>query len=100
MVFLGIKWGHLLLSIPFILIGIIFNISLLMFVLITSYWFGREVSQAEYRWMDENNAKRSEKPWYIGFNILKWDRNSLFDDWLLPTIIALTPVLIQFFADV
>lgn len=48
-------------------------------------WFlAREHTQAEYRWIAKfGDGKRSNMPWWGGFDPRAWDKASLLD-WLVP----------------
>lgn len=43
------------------------------------YFFGREVAQAEYRWIAANGGLRAKMPWYQGLAIHKWTLGSVLD---------------------
>jgi hypothetical protein len=54
----------------------------------TALFIGREHAQSEYRWIEKyGNSKRSNMPWYGGFDYVVWDIYSLLD-LLAPTIVA------------
>ena len=53
-----------------------------------AFYAGREVSQAEYRWLTARNMKRSLAPWWIGFSPDAWNAKGLLD-FLLPLATAL-----------
>lgn len=45
----------------------------------------RELTQAEYRWIEKlGDKKRSNLPWYGAFDPRVWDVHSLLD-WIVPT---------------
>jgi hypothetical protein len=51
----------------------------------SGFFIGREVSQAEYRNIQQHyEGKRANMPWYGGFEPRAWNRKSLLD-WVLPT---------------
>ena len=39
--------------------------------------FMREVTQAEYRWIEANGGLRSAMPWWKGLDVRLWDRHSI-----------------------
>ena len=53
-----------------------------------SFYLGREIAQAEYRYIQDNGNKRNNCPWYCGFLSKSWNTKSILD-WLLPLVIAL-----------
>ena len=89
-----IDWKHTLVSLPFILIACFFNYEFSMIVIISAYWYSREQSQAEYRWMSTNSTNRAGMPWWAGYDLRLWTRKSLFDDWILPTVVCFIIVII------
>ena len=50
-------------------------------------WFiAREHTQAEYRWIAEfGNGKRTNMPWWGGFDLRVWNTASALD-WLVPVV--------------
>ena len=58
-------------------------------------WFiAREHTQAEYRWIANfGNGKRTNMPWWGGFDPRAWDRASLLD-WLVPAVTCAAVYLI------
>jgi hypothetical protein len=64
----------------------------------TSWWAGaaasaswavaREITQAEYRWIEEfGGGIRANMPWWGGFDRRVWHADAMLD-WLLPTLTA------------
>lgn len=54
----------------------------------TALFIGREHAQAEYRWIDSRGyGKRSNLPWYGGFDVAVWDMASLLD-WIVPAVVV------------
>lgn len=58
-------------------------------------WFvAREITQAEYRWIERYGAGlRANMPWWGGLDLRVWDHADPWLDWLLPTA-AVATVLI------
>lgn len=51
-----------------------------------TFFAAREHTQAEYRWISQfGKGKRSNMPWYGGFDYRAWDIPSLLD-WLVPVV--------------
>lgn len=51
------------------------------------FYVGREIAQAEYRYIEANGGKRYACPWYCGFLSSAWNLKSVLD-WGLPMLIA------------
>jgi len=52
------------------------------------WWLGREHAQAEYRWITQiGKGKRSNMPWWGGFDPAVWDSGSVLD-WVAPFVAA------------
>lgn len=48
-------------------------------------WAGREIAQAEYRWIAAfGQGKRANMPWWGGFDPRAWSRDAFLVDLLLP----------------
>lgn len=53
------------------------------------FFIAREHTQAEYRWINKfGNGKRSNMPWWGGFDPRVWDMASL-QDFTVPTVACL-----------
>ena len=53
--------------------------------LASAYFIGREVAQAEYRWIELLSAgRRANMPWWGPFDPRVWQRPDQFADWLAP----------------
>ena len=50
-------------------------------------FLGREIAQAEYRYIKAHGGKRADCPWHCGFMPSAWTFKALMD-WLLPMIVA------------
>ena len=49
-------------------------------------YVGRELAQAEYRWIERHGGgRRANMPWWGPFDLRVWDLHSL-TDWLLPLV--------------
>lgn len=57
------------------------------------FFLGREVAQAEYRYIESHGGKREECPWYCGFLPESWNLKAVLD-WNIPMLIAYWWVLI------
>ncbi len=83
-----IAWGHTLISLPVIVIATFLGYGLEATITISLYWAGREIAQAEYRWMVMHDTNRAGKPWWAKFTKDAWNRKGLIDDLLLPGTIC------------
>lgn len=62
--------------------------------LVSAFYAGREHAQAEYRTIYTNyGRKRSNAPWWCGFELRAWDAKSM-TDWIWPLAIAIGLALI------
>ena len=77
--------GHCLVTLLFSFIGIGW--------ITVGFYFGRELAQAEYRYIEKYSGKRSNCPWYCGFYKEAWTLKGLLD-WILPlTIVIIVSIL-------
>lgn len=53
-----------------------------------AFYFGRELAQAEYRYIQEHGGKRDSVPWWCGFLPSAWTFKGV-TDWVGPLLIAL-----------
>jgi len=64
--------------------------------LASSYFVGREVAQAEYRWIEQfGDGLRANMPWHALFDPRIWQNSDQIADWLGPIV---TTVLIGLLA--
>ena len=69
-----------------ITIGLLFRKWLLGGILAASFYLGREITQAEYRWISSlGEGRRANMPWWGGFDPQVWNFKSL-GDVLFPAI--------------
>lgn len=65
----------------------------LLLCLFGLYWFapaffaGRELTQAEYRYIAAHGGKRADCPWWCGFYPSAWTVKGMLD-WLLPLAVG------------
>jgi hypothetical protein len=56
----------------------------------------REVTQAEYRWIERfGDGLRANMPWWGGFDLRVWSRMDPWLDWLLPSVAVIAVALWQ-----
>ena len=53
-----------------------------------AWYCGREVAQAEYRYIEAHGVRRADCPWYCGSLPSAWTAKGMLD-WLLPLAVAL-----------
>lgn len=69
-----------------LIVGLLFRKWLLGGILAVSFYMGREITQAEYRWISSlGEGRRANMPWWGGFDPQVWNFKSL-GDVLLPAI--------------
>ena len=63
-----------------------------------AFYFGREVTQAEYRYIQSHGGKRDKCPWYCGLIPSAWTTKSVLDcvlPWVVCIIGAIVDVVIR-----
>lgn len=70
--------GHCLLTLVMLPIGF----------LPVGFFLGREIAQAEYRYIQAHGGKRYNCPWYCGLIPSAWTIKGLLD-WILPLVIVI-----------
>lgn len=57
--------------------------------LASGYFIGREVAQAEYRWIEQlGQGLRGNMPWHAAFDWRVWQNADRIADWLGPVIVT------------
>lgn len=59
-----------------------------------AFYMGRELAQAEYRYIQANGGQRDEVPWYCGFLPEAWNKKGVLD-WVGPLALAVLYELIS-----
>ena len=59
-----------------------------------AFYLGRELAQAEYRYIQEHGGKRDKCPWYCGIYPSAWTAKSVIDC-LLPWVVCLAAAIID-----
>jgi hypothetical protein len=59
----------------------------------SAFYVGREVAQAEYRYIEAHGGKRADCPWWCGFLPQAWTLKSLLD-FLLPLAVSIASAVI------
>lgn len=61
----------------------------------TAWSVSREITQAEYRWIElYGRGLRENMPWWGGFDIRVWQKVDPWLDWVLPTVLVFALALI------
>lgn len=51
------------------------------------YFIGREVAQAEYRWIEQfGSGRRANMPWWGVFDLRVWTKADQWADWIGPVV--------------
>jgi len=54
---------------------------------VSAFWLGREIAQAEYRYIEQSETRRrADMPWNAIFKKKSWTRKSILIDFVIPTI--------------
>ena len=88
--------GHLVLAVVLQMLVVRLCGSWLAGALVASAWaISREITQAEYRWIEiYGRGLRSNMPWWGGFDLRVWNRLDPWLDWLLPTALVVGIALV------
>jgi len=55
--------------------------------LASAYFLGREVAQAEYRWIEQfGHGLRANMPWWGPFDLRVWPKADQWVDWIAPLV--------------
>lgn len=55
--------------------------------LASAYFFGREIAQAEYRWIElYGHGLRANMPWWGPFDLRVWPKLDQWIDWMGPAV--------------
>jgi len=79
---------HALITAIVCLIIFIFKLPATLFFLPAAFYLGREIAQAEYRYIEKYcDHKRANMPWYAIFLPKAWTVKGMFD-WILPLVVS------------
>ena len=88
------KFNHTIITAVLVTVGCVFGYGLETLLVVGGFWFGREHSQAEYRFMKLQGINRSKLGFFDGFRIKAWNRDSFLNDLIIPIIIGVLVILI------
>lgn len=83
------KYNHIIITIVLVAIAIPFGFEIYTLLVLSGFWFGREHSQAEYRYMKLKGINRSKLGFFDGFKKEAWNKDSFLNDLILPIIVGL-----------
>lgn len=88
------KHNHIIITAVLVTAGCVFGYGIETLLIVGGFWFGREHSQAEYRYMKLKGINRSKLGFFDGFKLEAWDRDSFLNDLIIPIIIGVLVILI------
>ena len=88
------NFNHSIITAILVAVGCVFGYGFESLLIIGGFWFGREHSQAEYRFMKLKGINRSKLGFFNGFRLEAWNKDSLFNDLIIPIIIGVLVILI------
>lgn len=63
--------------------------------IVSAYFVGREIAQAEYRWIEVYGAGlRANMPWWGPFDLRVWPKRDQWIDWIGPLAATMLAALI------
>ena len=89
---------HALITTIWCILCILLNLPLAMLFIPSTFYLGREVAQAEYKYIEAHGRKRANCPWWCGFMPEAWTLKGLLD-WILPLGVALGAVVLSSLLD-
>lgn len=89
---MNLKYPHVVVTVVFNLIVFLLcwfipQASLAFFFPVWFY-IGREIAQAERRYISTHGGHRADCPWYCGFFVESWNLKSSLD-WILPLLVSI-----------
>ena len=86
--------NHTIITAVLVAVGCVFGYGIDTLLIVSGFWFGREHSQAEYRYMKLKDINRSKLGFFDGFKLESWNKDSLINDLMLPIVIGLLVILV------
>ena len=84
--------NHTIITAVLVTVGCVFGYGIETLLVVGGFWFGREHSQAEYRYMKLKGINRSKLGFFDGFRLEAWDRDSFLKDLMIPIIVGLLTI--------
>ena len=73
--------------------GLAFGLWLHAALAMAALFIGREIAQAEYRWIEDyGDGRRANMPWWGAFDPRVWDLHSMLN-WIGPAVIAVAVIV-------
>ena len=85
---------HTIITVVLVTAGCVFGYGLDTLLVVGGFWFGREHSQAEYRYMKLKGINRSKLGFFDGFRLEAWDRDSFLNDLTIPIIVGIILLIV------
>jgi len=89
---------HALITAIWCVVCILFKLPLAILLFPSAFYLGREITQAEYRYIEAHGRKRANCPWWCGFMPEAWTLKGLLD-WILPLGVSLGAVVLSYLLD-
>lgn len=83
------KYNHSIITAAVVSIACVFGYGFETLLVVGGFWFGREHSQAEYRYMKLKGINRSKLGFFDGFRKEAWNKDSLINDLILPIMVGI-----------
>lgn len=80
--------NHTIITAVLVVAGCVFGYGLESLLVVSGFWFGREHSQAEYRYMKLKGITREELSDADGFKLEAWNYDSFVNDLVLPIVVG------------
>ena len=81
--------SHSIITAVLVTAGCVFGYGLETLLVVGGFWFGREHSQAEYRYMKLKGINRSKLGFFDGFRLEAWNRDSFLNDLIIPIMVGI-----------
>jgi len=82
------KYNHSIITAILVTVGCVLWYGLETLLIVGGFWFGREHSQAEYRYMKLKRITRKELSDIDGFRLEAWNYDSFVNDLVLPIVVG------------
>ena len=86
--------SHSIITAVLVTAGCLFGYGLETLLVVGGFWFGREHSQAEYRYMKLKGINRSKLGFFDGFRLEAWDRDSFLKDLTIPIVVGIVLLIV------
>lgn len=85
---------HALIAFIIAILLVIVHAPMTAYLFVPAFYIGREIAQAEYRYIESHGGCRAACPKFCGFYVSAWTLKSL-TDWLLPLMLSLAVWAVQ-----